>query len=135
MTQINQFLDRFSQVPAEILANEDSCLAHLEHLRWPDGVRCISCDSRKISKFCAAKTSRQTVDQRTGARETRAVPPRRLYQCLECGRQFTATAGTLFHNSHLPLSKWFAALALVDGDDKPRSSLLKRELGVNARTA
>ncbi len=135
MTQIYQFLDQLSQVPPAILGNEEDCLAHLERLRWPEGVCCTACDSKKVSKFRAAKTSRRIVDQKTGTRDVRPVPPRTLYQCLECGHQFTATAGTLFHKSHLPLSKWFAALALIDQTEKPRSSLLKRELGVNARTA
>jgi hypothetical protein len=31
------------------------------------------------------------------------VPARHLYQCLECGRQFTPTVGTIFNDSHLPL--------------------------------
>jgi transposase-like protein len=39
----------------------------------------------------------------------------RLYQCLEkeCGRQFSVTSGTIFDASHLPLTKWFMAIALI----------------------
>ena len=39
----------------------------------------------------------------------------RIYQCLEkeCGHQFSPTAGTVFHDSHLPLTKWFMAMALI----------------------
>jgi hypothetical protein len=28
---------------------EDRCLAYLEAMRWPGGVRCLKCDSAEIS--------------------------------------------------------------------------------------
>jgi hypothetical protein len=33
--------------------------------------------------------------------------------CAECGRKTSATAGTIFHRSHTPLSTWFAAIWFV----------------------
>jgi transposase-like protein len=33
--------------------------------------------------------------------------------CAECGRKTSATAGTIFHRSHTPLSTWFAAVWFV----------------------
>jgi len=33
--------------------------------------------------------------------------------CAECGRKTSATAGTIFHRSHSPLSTWFAAIWFV----------------------
>ena len=44
-----------------------------------------------------------------------AVPARHLYTCLnaECGHQFSVVAGTVFNDSHLPLRKWFEAIALM----------------------
>jgi hypothetical protein len=46
------------------------------------------------------------------------------------------TAGTIFHDSHLPLSKWFMAIALMIDAKKGMSALqLQRHLGVNYPTA
>jgi transposase-like protein len=62
----------------------------------------------------------------------------RIYQCLEkeCGKQFSATSGTIFNDSHLPLTKWFLAIALICEAKKGMSACqLQRHLGVNYRTA
>jgi len=61
---------------------------------------------------------------------------RRILECLECGWQFTATSGTLFHDSHLPLQTWFMAIALTCEGKKGISALqLSRHLGVRHKTA
>jgi hypothetical protein len=80
---------------------DDACLDYLEAMRWPSGVACIACGSMKVSKI---KRENPGKNKRT-----------RLYQCLEkeCGHQFGPTAGTVFHDSHLPLTKWFVAMALI----------------------
>ena len=62
----------------------------------------------------------------------------RIYQCLEkeCGKQFSATSGTIFNDSHLPLTKWFMAIALICEAKKGMSAKqLERHLGVTYRTA
>lgn len=102
---------------------EDKCLAYLENMRWPKGVRCPTCGNDKISRF-----------QRKG--KTGKV--QHLYQCLEktCRYQFSATTGTIFHDSHLPLAKWFLAIALITDAKKGISAnQLKRHLGVQYKTA
>src|SRR5215210_6096438 len=33
--------------------------------------------------------------------------------CADCGLKSSATAGTIFHRSHSPLSTWFAAIWFV----------------------
>src|SRR5207248_3367684 len=61
-----------------------------------------------------------------------------FYQCLEpsCKQQFTATSGTIFHDSHLALHKWFLAIALIMDAKKGMSAKqLERHLEVNYRTA
>jgi hypothetical protein len=94
-------------------------------MRWPDGViRCTVCGNDKISRITRQSKSR---NKRT-----------RIYQCLEptCKQQFSATSGTIFHDSHLPLTKWFFALALiVDAKKGISANQVKRHLGVNYRTA
>jgi transposase-like protein len=107
-------------------ATEEKCLDYLEASRWPDGVRCTTCGSKEISKI-TRKVTAKTDNKRA-----------RLYQCLEptCKAQFSATTGTIFNGSHLPLEKWYMAIALIIDAKKGMSSLqLQRHLKVNYRTA
>jgi hypothetical protein len=106
-------------------ATEDQCLDFLEGMRWPDGVRCPVCGNDKISRV---------------TREAKSKNKRnRIYTCLEksCKSQFSATAGTVFHNSHLPLTKWLMAIAIVMDAKKGMSALqLQEHLGIGSyRTA
>ena len=104
--------------------SDEQCLAYLEKSRWPNGVRCPICRAKEVS----------TITRKTKSKNKRA----QVYQCLEktCKSQFSATNGTIFHDSHLPLSKWFMAIALLVDAKKSMSALqLSRHLGVNYRTA
>ena len=110
------------------LNTESKCLAFLEHMRWPTGVKCLSCESQRITFL----KSKGRLNKKTGKRS----PDRELYQCNDCRFQFTATTGTVYHDTHLPLSKWFLAIALITESKKGISAnQLKRALGVNYRTA
>src|SRR5271168_4380641 len=103
--------------------SQAKCLDYLEAMRWPGGVCCVECGSLKVSK----------ITRKAGKNKNT-----RLYQCLEkeCGHQFTATSGTIFHDSHLPLEKWFLAIALIcEGKKSISANQMKRHLGVNYRTA
>jgi transposase-like protein len=105
-------------------ATDEMCLAYLEAMRWPNGIRCPICGAKEVSKITRKSKSKNVRAQ--------------LYQCLEktCKTQFSATSGTIFHDSHLPLSKWFTAIALMIDAKKGMSALqLQRHLGVNYRTA
>ncbi len=95
-------------------ADEDKCRDYLEGLRWPDGVRCPRCDSDKVSR----------------------IVKRNQFDCDSCRYQFSVTAGTLFHDSHLPLRKWFLAVYLLAESKKGISGKqLQRSLGVSYKTA
>jgi len=109
---------------SKAFATDEQCLAYLEKSRWPDGVRCPVCGAKEISK----------ITRKTEGRNKRA----HLYQCLQksCKQQFSSTTGTIFHDSHLPLSKWYMAIALMVDAKKGMSALqLQRHLGINYRTA
>ncbi|HZE69613.1 MAG TPA: IS1595 family transposase [Pyrinomonadaceae bacterium] len=94
--------------------NDERCRMYLEQLRWPNGVRCVRCDSDKISR----------------------IYKRNQFHCDSCQYQFSATAGTIFHDSHLSLMKWFAAIYLLSESKKGMSALqLKRTLKVAYKTA
>jgi transposase-like protein len=67
-----------------------ACREYLGRLRWPDGFTCPDCG-------CAG-------GWRTG---------QGLWMCAGCGKKTSATAGTIFHRSHTPLSTWFAAVWFV----------------------
>src|ERR1700681_4824887 len=90
---------------------DEKCLAFLEQMRWPDGVRCIICGANRISK----------ITRKTASKNVRS----NLYQCLEptCKQQFTSTSGTIFDASHLSLTKWFTAVALVINAKKGMSAM------------
>jgi len=115
----------------------ETCVKYLEAMRWPEGVRCLLCGGDKISKFVTNETERD-VKNRKGEIKTKRVPARHLYTCLEptCGFQFSPTAGTIFHDTHLPLEKWFQAVALMCNAKKGLSAKqMERDLGVTYRTA
>jgi hypothetical protein len=65
------------------LNTEDKCLAFLEKMRWPDGVKCLSCESSRITRI----TSKGKTNKKSG----KTSPDRELYQCNQCRFQFTAT--------------------------------------------
>jgi transposase-like protein len=102
---------------------EDQCLDYIEKMRWPNGeMCCVHCgEIGRVSKI---------------TRETGKNKRTRIYQCLACGKQFSATSGTIFNDTHLPLTKWFLAIALICEAKKGVSAKqLERHLGVNYRTA
>ena len=102
---------------------DDKCLDYLERMRWPNGVCCVHCGVMNVSTIT-----------RTAGKNKRV----RIYQCLEkeCGKQFSATSGTIFNDTHLPLTKWFLAIAMICEAKKGMSAKqLERHLGVNYRTA
>lgn len=98
----------------EKFSDDDKCRVYLEKLRWPFGVTCIRCDSSKISR----------------------IYKRNQFACDACSYQFSVKTGTIFHDSHLPLTKWFAAIFLLSESKKGMSALqLKRTLKVAYKTA
>ncbi len=104
-------------------ATEDQCLDYIQAMRWPHGVGCVHCGSMSVS----------TITRNAGKNKRT-----RIYQCLEkeCGKQFSATSGTIFNDTHLPLTKWFLAIAFICEAKKGMSALqVQRHLGVNYRTA
>ncbi|MGB8919433.1 MAG: IS1595 family transposase [Candidatus Sulfotelmatobacter sp.] len=111
------------------LQTDDQCLDFLEKVRWNGRVRCIRCGNDKISRV---ERKANPSDKKKKNRRSR------LYTCLEstCKHQFSTTTGTMFHDSHLPLSKWFMAIALIVHAKKGMSAKqMERHLDVNYRTA
>lgn len=103
---------------------EADCLDYLESVRWPHGLCCIKCGEMNVYKFTTNATTRKRTNKKGETREV-VVPSRRLYECKapKCGYQFSATTGTVFHDSHLSLIKWFMAVGLIVEAKKGVSSL------------
>ena len=104
----------------------DSCLEYLAELRWPKGITCQKCGvigNDEFRKFKTNETKRLRFSKKLGKTVEKRVPARSLFECKHCGYQFSATAGTVFHNSHLPLEKWFQAIALIIDAKKGMSAL------------
>jgi transposase-like protein len=103
-----------------ILADEDAARAHFERLRWPKGPVCPFCGSVDAATELKGKSTRPG-----------------LHQCRECRKPFTATIGTLYERSHVPLHKWLLATQLLCAGKKGISAhQLYRTLGFGSyRTA
>lgn len=111
---INRASDMNLMKLIERFDSDDKCRLTLEKLRWPTGVRCIRCNAEKVYR----------------------ADKRRQFECAPCGYHFSVTSGTIFHDSHLPLRKWFIAIYLICESKKGVSALqLKRTLGVAYKTA
>jgi predicted RNA-binding Zn-ribbon protein involved in translation (DUF1610 family) len=95
-----EFQQRFS--------DEAACAEYLAAARWPDGFVCPGCGSGKAWRL-----------------ETKAW----TYECADCARQTSVTAGTVMHHSKLPLTAWFWAAYLMATHSNGISALqLQRQL-------
>lgn len=93
---------------------EEQCRKTLFSLRWPKGFECPSCAN---STYCKLSSSQQ-------------------FQCNKCHHKTSLIAGTIFHSTKLPLTKWFLAMYLMTQSKNGISQLeLKRQVGVSINTA
>ena len=98
----------------ERFGTEEACRKALFAMRWREGLACPACGGRG---FCELST-------------------RRLFQCNRCKRQVRLTAGTVFQDTKLPLTTWFAAIYHLTQSKGGISSVeLGRRLGVKQGTA
>ena len=73
---------------------------------------------------------------RCGGSERWHLPARRLDECCGCGVQTSLTAGTVFHRTRAPLTKWLLAMYLFVSSKQGISAVeLAREVGVSYPTA
>ena len=101
---------------AEIISafpDESSCLGHLEKLRWNGFV---------VSPFDALSTVYHCSENR--------------YRCKNSGKYFNAKTATMFHNSKVPLQKWFLAIWILTRSQRNITSVdLANELQLTQKTA
>ena len=98
----------------DMFHSEDSCRQYLEELRWPNSITCPRCEHDSIT----------------------SIADRGQHACNKCAYQFSVTSGTMMHDTHLPLWKWFlAAYTICESKKGVSSNQLKRMLGVSYKTA
>jgi transposase-like protein len=102
--------------------SEEQAREKLEALRWPQGAVCPKCGTVGEAYKLTPKAGSST---RKG-----------LWKCRACRSQFTVTVGTIFEDSHIPLSKWLMAIHLLCASKKGMSAhQLHRMLGVTYKSA
>lgn len=106
---------------AKTFPTEELALAFWIKQRWPNGVRCVACNHDKCYLIETKGTTGKVY---------------RKFECAECGLHFSPTANTIFHDSHLPLQKWFMAICLMtEGKKGISASQVQRHLGISYKTA
>ena len=98
--------------------DQETAMSHLERVRWGGRPLCPYCKSDKVC-------SHASKDKHLAR-----------WQCQDCHRAFSATVGTIFHHTHLPLQTWFMAMALMLNAKKNVSNAqLGRDLNLPYKTA
>lgn len=93
---------------------EEACTQALTQQRWPEGFRCPRC----------------------GHDHGYVISTRHSCECSKCHYQTSLTAGTLFHSTNLPLTKWFWAIYLSASDKGGISAVrLSKQIEVSWITA
>src|SRR5207245_3022208 len=92
-------------------------IEYLECVRWHGRPVCPYCKAEQICRHASGDRARAR------------------WQCEKCHRAFSATVGTIFHGTHIPLRDWFLLLALMLNAKKSASACqIARDLGVRRPT-
>lgn len=104
----NSIIDLLNAFP-----NEQTCIDHLEQLRWNGNV---------VSPFDSASKVYKCKDNK--------------YRCKNTGKYFNVKTNTLFDNTKIELRKWFLAIYIVTSHKKGISSMqLAKDIDVTQKTA
>ena len=87
--------------------DEDAARAWFEKARWPSGPECYHCGAVGNALY---------------------MPKTRFWHCKACRRQFSVTAGTPMHRTHLPLLTWAQAIYLTVSSSKGISAVKLSEM-------
>ena len=94
-------------------ASDQDCREYLFALRWPDGFTCRRCEGREAWPVARGK-----------------------WLCRSCRAPASVTAGTVFHDSKLPLTLRFRAMWQATSQKHGMSALgLQRVLGLGSYKA
>lgn len=123
-----------------IYSNEDAARAHIEAIRWANGIVCPLCGcagkikpAKMMNKAIPAKPA---TDKRPAKPGKPATEAKGYYHCGDCFDRFTVRTGTVYERSHVPLHKWALATQLLCSSKKGMSAhQLHRMIGVTYKTA
>ncbi len=80
----------------KLFPDDNACKSYLVARRWPNGIRCPRCNSKKVF-------------------ELKTMPFK--WECMECGKstsyRFSVLVGTIFENTNMPMRTWFKVLYLM----------------------
>ncbi|HZX63117.1 MAG TPA: transposase [Bacteroidales bacterium] len=96
----------FTQINIEKFQTEDACLSFISGQKWADGYTCRKCGN---TNYCKGKS-----------------PYSR--RCTRCKHEESATAHTLFHRCHIPITEAFRIAYTVCHDPGISSYELSRQL-------
>lgn len=113
------------------LSDEEEAWKFLEFIRWPNGPICPHCGVVNHAYFLKPKD---------GPRKTKSgsISYRRIWKCGEtkCRKKFSVLVGTIFEDSHIPLSKWILAYHLIASNKNGISAHeLRRNLDLSHKAA
>ncbi len=111
LTHFGSLFDLMAAFP-----DEQACLNHLRQIRWRDGEFCPhpECGGSRIYHFTDGRN----------------------FKCGDCRRRFSIKVGTIFHDTKLPLRKWFMAIWLITNHPKGiASTTLAKDLKITQKTA
>jgi len=110
-----------SHLNAPHFTDEQAAYDYVEGYLWPHGAvcpHCGNCDQGRIRRLMGKAT-------RAGLRK-----------CNECRKQFTVKIGTIFEDSHVPMTHWLQAIYLMCASKKGISTRqLQRMIGGSMKTA
>jgi transposase-like protein len=110
-----------SHLNAPHFTDEQAAYDYVEGYLWPHGAvcpHCGNCDPTRIRRLMGKAT-------RAGLRK-----------CNECRKQFTVKIGTIFEDSHVPMTHWLQAIYLMCASKKGISTRqLQRMIGGSMKTA
>lgn len=80
----------------------ESCIKKLEAVRWGESPACPYCRSPRVGR------------KNDGGQR---------WNCHLCKKSFSVTVGTIFHNSHVDLQRWFLLISLMFSTKKGLSAM------------
>jgi len=96
--------------------DEQTCRDYLEIIRWEGILECPYPTCSKDRHITKLKSGR--------------------YYCPACQGRYSVKTGTIFHDSKIPLRKWYAGIYLITAHKKGISSCqLARDLGITQKSA
>lgn len=104
---------------AQYFSNETKAIGFVESLVWPNGPTCPHCGATDRQYQIVGKSARPG-----------------LRKCGNCQKQYTVKVGTIFEDSHIPLTKWLIAINLMCASKKGISAnQISRSLGITYKSA